>query len=38
MGEKLEIVLTDDLLRTMDELLELLGFRSREEFVEAVGT
>ena len=35
MVEKLEITLTDELLKKMDELLELMGFRSREEFVVA---
>ena len=33
--EKLEIALTEELLEKIDELLELLGFSSREELVVA---
>ena len=35
MVEKIEIALTDELLEKIDELLELMGFSSREEFVVA---
>ena len=36
MGEeRLEVALPSDLVKRMDELIELLGFRSREEFVSA---
>lgn len=34
-GERLEITLSEELLKKMDEIIELLGFGSREELVEA---
>lgn len=33
MKEKLEISFDEDLIQRIDELLDLLGFGSREEFV-----
>jgi metal-responsive CopG/Arc/MetJ family transcriptional regulator len=34
-GERLEITLSEELLKRVDEVVEVLGFGSREEFVLA---